>query len=389
MRVMFTFAGDTGHFLPLLPTARAVADLGHEILFACREGSVGMVRAAGYPALGVESTPIFAGTIDRPLDLQTAARLTAIAFGERIAPHRAAGVRDAIRDWKPDLVVRDELDYGAAIAAEQAGVPQAGVVVMPAGGLVRADLLADKLDPLRAKFGLPSDPDLHALIGSTVIAPFAPSFRDPAYPLPPAALSVRAVDDAAGGTADLPGLPRLPDEDRPVVYLTLGTLFPRMVPGLLDRLVAGLRELDAELFVTVGRDGDPAGLGPQPANVHVHRFLPQGALLSRAALAVNHGGSGSVIGALAQGVPLLLTPIAADQPHNAARCVELGVGRSLAADTATPEEIFTAARELLDDDSAHAAAAGLAAENATLPSAAEALRHMPFVLAQHVGQQAG
>ena len=44
---MFTFPGGTGHFLPLLPAARAIADPGHEILLACREGSVGAVRATG------------------------------------------------------------------------------------------------------------------------------------------------------------------------------------------------------------------------------------------------------------------------------------------------------------------------------------------------------
>ena len=59
---------------------------------------------------------------------------------------------------------------------------------------------------------------------------------------------------------------------------------------------------------------------------------------------VSHGGSGSVIDALAHGLPMVLIPLGADQPLNAARCEALGVARVLDAATATPEPCATPSR---------------------------------------------
>ena len=44
-----------------------------------------------------------------------------------------------------------------------------------------------------------------------------------------------------------------------------------------------------------------------------------------------HAGSGTMLAALAAGVPLVLLPVAADQPENADRCVAAGVGIALPA----------------------------------------------------------
>jgi UDP:flavonoid glycosyltransferase YjiC (YdhE family) len=50
---------------------------------------------------------------------------------------------------------------------------------------------------------------------------------------------------------------------------------------------------------------------------------------------VSHAGSGSLIGALAHGLPSLLIPMGADQPLNAARCQALGAAHVLDAVTLT------------------------------------------------------
>jgi UDP:flavonoid glycosyltransferase YjiC (YdhE family) len=84
---------------------------------------------------------------------------------------------------------------------------------------------------------------------------------------------------------------------RPLVYVTLGTIFNTESGDLLARILAGARELPVDVVATVGRSLDPAELGPQPANVRVERFAPQAELLPRCAVAVTHAGSGSVAGA--------------------------------------------------------------------------------------------
>ncbi len=50
MRFLFTFAGGTGHFLPLLPLARALAAGGHAVAFACQSAMLSAVAQAGFEA---------------------------------------------------------------------------------------------------------------------------------------------------------------------------------------------------------------------------------------------------------------------------------------------------------------------------------------------------
>ena len=54
-------------------------------------------------------------------------------------------------------------------------------------------------------------------------------------------------------------------------------------------------------------------LGSLPGNVHVSRVIPQSLLLPRCSAVVSHGGSGTLLAALAHGLPQVCLPQAADQ----------------------------------------------------------------------------
>ena len=54
--------------------------------------------------------------------------------------------------------------------------------------------------------------------------------------------------------------------------------------------------------------------------------MPQAQALAAAALVVCHGGSGTVLGALAAGLPLVLTPMFSDQFPNAEAIAAAGAG---------------------------------------------------------------
>ena len=152
----------------------------------------------------------------------------------------------------------------------------------------------------------------------------------------PPSMQITAINDLEAvqplGRADItsaPGDLAWIDElaDRPIVYVTLGTIYNRDA-SIFQTILAGLVDHDVSVVVTVGRDNDPAMLGPQPANVVVRRFVPQAALLPRCSMVVTHGGAGSVLGALSFGLPLLVVPQSADQFYNAER-VDRGWGRGL------------------------------------------------------------
>jgi MGT family glycosyltransferase len=142
---------------------------------------------------------------------------------------------------------------------------------------------------------------------------------------------------------------------------------------LFARVLAGLRDLPVNVIATVGREIDPAEFGPQPANVRIERYIPQSVVLPLSDVVVSHGGSGSVIGALAHGLPMILIPLGADQPYNAARCADLGVARVLDAVGATSATVREAVVTVLADPTFRQAAQRLRDEIAGLPDPAHAV----------------
>jgi UDP:flavonoid glycosyltransferase YjiC (YdhE family) len=79
-------------------------------------------------------------------------------------------------------------------------------------------------------------------------------------------------------------------------------------------------------------------------------------VLPEADLVITHGGHGTVIKALASGLPCLVMPLGRDQPDNAARVVAHRAGIALRR-SARPRRIDAAVTRLLEDRS-YAQAAG-------------------------------
>ena len=96
----------------------------------------------------------------------------------------------------------------------------------------------------------------------------------------------------------------------------------RMFRAALDA-VAGM---DAHVLMTTGAQMDLAALGAIPANVTLREFVPQNEILPHVEAVLCHGGSGTVLGALSTALPLVVTPIAADQPDNAKAVAGIGAG---------------------------------------------------------------
>jgi UDP:flavonoid glycosyltransferase YjiC (YdhE family) len=372
--MLFTFAGGSGHLDPLIPIARAANAAGHAVAFAGRPRMIPTVQARGFSAFATGSdvglTPRRLPL--RELDAAREDRALRDGFARRIARERANGLLPLCGVWQPDLLVCEELDFGAIVVAERLGLPYATVLVTAAGSFIRHGVVAEPLHELRAAHRLPPDPELVMLSRYLVLAPFPRSYRDSAFPLPATAHGIRPSNlDPAEDDAEPAWIASL--RDAPTVAFTLGTVFNVESGDLFLRVLAGLRDLPVNLVVLVGCDIDPAELGPQPANVHVERYVPLSMLLPQCSLVVSHGGSGSVISALAQGLPMVLIPMGADQPHNAARCEALGVARVLDAVRATPTMVRESASIVLADPSYRRAATRLRDEIVALPGPAHAV----------------
>jgi len=374
--MLFSFVGGIGHAEPLVPVADAVHAAGHEVAFTGHERYLAALATKGFRTFAVDGGsggPPPAGRLPlvEPSQQHEDRAISEYYLGE-VPRRRAPGYADICARWRPEVVVRDEMDVGAAVLAEARGTPHVVVLVFAAGSFLRPAVVAEPLAVLRAEHGLPPDPGLRSLASDLVLSPFPAGFRDPAFPLPASARLFRA-GDPAGSDAVGPQTVSMPPWwtdllDRPVVYVTLGTIFALESGDLFERLLAGLAELPVEVIVTVGRDLDPAELGRQPVNVHVERWLPSALVLGRADLVVSHGGSGTVAAALTHGLPQLVAAMGADQLQNAGRITDLAIGLALHPVTCTSAQVRDAAAALLDDQRARLAARRLQAEMAAMPA---------------------
>lgn len=383
--MLVSFVGGRGHLDPMLPIVDAVRDVGHEIEIAGSGRALTAAARLGYRTVetvvasqrtGAEvNAPGARGTgtlavPDRGRDAWELAEL----FVRRAGAARAPVIAEHCRALQPDIVLCDEVDVGAMLAAELTGRPHATVAVTAAGSFVRPEVVGPALDEVRAGLGLPPDPTAAMLHRYLTLMPFPPSFHD-AGVVRPTSHTIRP--ELAPLTSPVPDwLAARGPGDRPLVYATLGTDFNTESGDLFDRLIAGLAALEADGVdgvVTVGGDLEPAVFGPAPTNVRIERYVPQAALLPRCAAVISHGGSGTVMGAVLHGLAQVVVPLGADQPHNADRCRTLGLGVVLDPIALRADDVRRAVSDVVVDPGYREAAARLAAEAAELPGPAHAV----------------
>ena len=373
MRVLFSCVPGAGHLNPLVPLAHAFADSGEEVAFTTSPYFGDRVEAEGFQflAAGMDAderresfAPYQAELLALPLG-ERRGLLFPRMFGRIEAPAKLPALREVVHAWQPDLVVYDSADLAAPIAAAEADVP---TVNHSFGRLVPLDIVARagaETERLWEEVGLPPEPFGGMFRGIYAdIAP--PSLRTEAVPAGVRVEELRPVPvQTSEPTPEW--VERLPD--RPTIYVTLGTVFNEL--SVFRVILDGLAELDCNVIATIGLNADTAALEPIPANARVERYVPQSLLLPHCSAVVGHGGSGTMLAALAAGLPLLLVPQSADQFDNAAQATEVGAARTLMPDELTEEATRTALLSLLDDESYRKSAQRVAAEVAAMPSPQE------------------
>ncbi|MFF2655201.1 macrolide family glycosyltransferase [Streptomyces sp. NPDC058045] len=156
----------------------------------------------------------------------------------------------------------------------------------------------------------------------------------------------RFVGPSLGGRDD-EGTWRRPPGGGPVAYVSLGTVFNRSA-DFYRRCAEAFDGSEFSVVMSVGEGTDPASLGPLPAQVEVHRTVPQLSVLAQADVFVTHGGMGSTMEALASATPMVVVPQMVEQEVIADRVAALHLGVRLDPD-AGPAALLAAAREAVTD----------------------------------------
>jgi UDP:flavonoid glycosyltransferase YjiC (YdhE family) len=369
MRILFATNPALGHLLPLVPLAQAARDAGHDVLVIGGASLADATRDAGL--LHVVSGPpdlpsVFAQVPER--QGLTGRRLAAAtwkgAFAGVMAQAMAAGTLALANSWRPDLVVHEDSEQGSWIAAERLGMPHIALQATAWRG-TGLRLSSEPLNRLLRLHGLPEDSELRAWHRYGFLTSRPPSLHNVDDPVPAGATPIRpTAPDATGGEPAV--WPTAAGEGRPRVVVTMGTLMPGRTEAMVT-ILDELETLDLDIVATVGHDIDPAALGSRRPATRIARYVPMTPLLVGASLLVFHGGSGTMLAGLAAGVPLVVLPIAADQPENADRCRDAGVARVLDAEARATGDVRTAAAEVLGDPAYAAAAARVRSEIAAMP----------------------
>lgn len=106
--------------------------------------------------------------------------------------------------------------------------------------------------------------------------------------------------------------------------------------SFLHKVCAVARKRPSYSFIlAVGHDLDVDAFSAAPPNVYLYTSVPQLQVLKRAHLMIQHGGANSIKECIFLGIPMLIYPMRADQPGNAARIVyrQLGLRGNFKRDT--------------------------------------------------------
>jgi UDP:flavonoid glycosyltransferase YjiC (YdhE family) len=368
-RVLVTCFPQAGHLHPLIPTARALADAGCPLLVATAASGHAALAAAGLEAvdLGPSSEECSARIVEVMPEilaaLPSARRAIAFSFvfGKVYAPAVADALLERARTWRADVMLSGLESLAGPLVAAQVGRP---LVVSGFGtGLARdvCEAAARAVAPLWERSGLAVPPMAGVYDGLFVDC--CPASLHPSN-VPAAARRQQVRPAQFDGTGDLPPLPAR----RPLVYVTFGTARLFATPERLRMIAEATAAMGAGAVIT-GLDSQE--LGTLPDGIVAHRFVPQSTLLPHCDAVICHAGASTVLGALAKGLPLLLLPLGADHFANAEAAVRRGVALALEGEADGPS-VEAALARVLTDPEIRKAAAEVAEEIATMPSAEDA-----------------
>ncbi|WP_240138469.1 glycosyltransferase [Streptomyces sp. MUM 178J] len=375
MRVLCTVTGKPSHARAMLPLARALADARHEVLVV----------------VPPELTHVFT---DEPVTVLGA--LPAPGASSRVGPQLADTYRALIpvaRDFGPDLILRDGTEFAASLVGDELGVPHVPVP-SGSGNVFDPALVLKPLNERRAELGLATTEDPAAIFRYGRLDCMPPELTFIANPTPhtfayrqPA--TVTRDERLPEWLADLPA-------DKPLAVAAIGTALPQFkdlnpaqfnIPAarwqkhnpvsVLDAMVAGLARVDCVAVVATG--GVPVREESRSPHVHLVDSFAQPLLLQCAQLLLTHGGYNSIREAVGAGVPMAVLPVFGDQPKNAERAEELGLGARV--EDVDAAQVAKACDRVLQDPGFTARARQAQRRMLALPGVAGAVKELERVAA--------
>jgi UDP:flavonoid glycosyltransferase YjiC (YdhE family) len=349
MRILFVSAPMLGHVFPLVPLALELRKAGHSVVVATG-GEAERVRESGLDVdtvlssvhmgrLGLTTALFHPGAARAEMNGEGDLQFVSLLFA-KIARKMTKQLDALVARWSPDLIIHEPLAAAAAVVAAKHRIPAVVHDVSLFDGMSLTSAVAARLGK--------EIPSPHAVLRTS-----PPSVADfgSGWPL-------RFVPYSGGG--EVPDWLRRP-ASRPRILISRSTVAGPGGGKMMSAVIAAAPSVDAE-FVVVRPESEE----PLPPNVRAVDWVPLTAAVPRCTAVVHHGGAGTLLGALAAGVPQLIEPGVGDRTRHANLVAQRGAGLAVAAADLTPEVLT----QLVTDTSLARAAKEVSAEIAAMPSPA-------------------
>ena len=372
--IAFVMEHEEGHLLPTFSLARRLAERGHAVHYLSLADGEDFIRAHGFaftpvlervfPRGSMRMLRQTRGTVDAGR-LESGEALDERYFGALV---RGQGFDEVVRALRPDLFIATSFHganalvlhyrYGRPIvqltpflrptrrAEYAAGVGNAlsrlgsgldeffSLVRLRSPGARRLADIAAPLLRMRELVLCPEDLEI----------PRQDAARDPEVFYVEASIDLERREEGAFPWQRL-------DPSRKLLYCAFGSqshLYGRERIASFLRRLAGALESHPDWQVVAATGGllGPEDLPDLPSGFVLAGWAPQLALLRRSAVAITHGGLGSLKECIFHGVPMLVFPLVNDQPANAERVAHHGLGLRGDLDAMTAEGLAALLREV-------------------------------------------
>jgi rhamnosyltransferase subunit B len=378
LKVLMVAMGSAGDVFPFVEVGRGLRSRGHAVTLVANEYFEATAQSAYLNFVSSGPREEYLRTI-RDERLWTASGSYKLMFGSLLAAilpiyHLIEAQLD--RDL---IVVAPSVAFGARIAQEKLGVrlismnvetnifrskyewpgrnipprwlpllrPLRIAMMAALDDLVFDPALAPRLNEVRQSLGLPPVRRIlrdwiHSPDGVIGLFPdwFATRQRDW-----PDNLFLTGFPFFSGHPTVAPDLDQFLSDGPPPIVFTQGTAMT-VAQKFLQTAVSACRQLSKRgILLTQFRDQVPEKL---PPTIYSCDYVPLSGLLPRSLAIVHHGGIGTTAEALRAGIPQLVTPMIFDQPHNAARIEQLGVGGRLSPRRYDVSKLVSKLRQVIE-----------------------------------------
>ena len=336
-KILFTTTAGSGHFQVLSSLAQALLKMGNEVKVAAPESFRPNVEATGLEFAPFDDSDkhhtamaeLHAGFASGdPAEIEYL--VGKILFGLTNTQSALPRLEETIKMWSPDLIISESAEVSGGILAAKYGIRL--VRAAPISAVADQQFMPSVMDgiaDLLKAHGLERAKFEEWLMQQKMLSYFPEAFGSPKLTLTKEILRMRHEGSVINQKKSKP----------PLIYVTMGSesskigFYPRVIQSILDNLT----EVEADIIVAVGKDVDISALKCNKSNVKIKNWVNQREILSRTSLIICHGGSGTILDALAAGIPIIVVPLFADQPLNAAAVESTNCGYGISENNIATE----------------------------------------------------